>query len=182
MCKLERKTLTLSFSLPPLSLFLWPLFPSSLVSCFEKSQVKAGKKPQRIKKKSNSKMSHLKYHLMNRLVCVLTMGRARVLQRVGGSAGAALPCLLSTSTGWTSAHLPVTFPTGLLPAPPPVSQCGTLLLYVLNVTVVAASMSAYTSFPPFLKVSESIRMCSPTRRQHAISCPASLSADLLLAP
>lgn len=117
MYKSKRETLTRSFSPPPLvslSPAPFPLFSCFLFS-FGKSQVTAGKKPQRIKK-SNSKMSHLKYHLMNRLVCVLTIGRARVLQRIGGSAGAALSCLMYTA--WISAHLPETFPTSHLPALP----------------------------------------------------------------
>lgn len=118
MYKLKRKTLTRSLSLSlstllvSLSLAPFPLFSCFLFS-FGKSQVTAGKKPQRIKK-SNSKTSHLKYHLMKNVVCVLTMGLACVLQRIGGSwGGGAVRGPDLSSLAWSE-----TFPTKPSPCPP----------------------------------------------------------------
>lgn len=179
MCKSKRKTHPLFLSAPLVSLSPapFPLFSCFLFS-FGKAQVTAGKKPQRIKK-SNSKMSHLKYHLMNRLVCELTMGRAHVLQRIGGSAGAALPHLMYV--GWTSAHLPETFPTSHLPALPSFTvwhvaslsaqqHCGRGLHVHLHLPSLRSSRSPSPSG------------CGrPLARPARVSCPASLSADLLLA-
>lgn len=185
MYKSKRETLTRSFSLPPLVSLSPAPFPrfSCFLFSFGKSQVTAGKKPQRIKK-SNSKMSHLKYHLMNRLVCVLTIGRARVLQRIGGSAGAALSCLMYTA--WISAHLPETFPTSHLPALPSFTvwhvaslsaqqHCGRRLHVHLHLPSLRSSRSP--------SLSGCGRPLAGTHTaQRAIGCPASLSADLLLAP